>query len=147
MPEAFSNSDLRQLLIESIRGVKNGSIDCKQGNSIAALSSQLINSAKLDLEAARVYGHKSPKPIGLVEGPRPFEEIVSDIHDYLTENGTQKADLIAKKFNVDRSQLVEFLDGHPWFTVNQGEISVATTKAPVADHDAKCQSSPKKNGT
>ena len=45
--------DLRAFLFESLRGVKNGSIDKDQAKSIVEISQVIVNSAKVEVEASR----------------------------------------------------------------------------------------------
>lgn len=54
MAKGITNtSDLRKMLLETIAGVKSGKIEPRQASAIAALSSKILQSAKLDLEALR----------------------------------------------------------------------------------------------
>lgn len=48
-----NTSDLRKMLLETIEGVRSGSVDPKQANAIATLSSKVLQSARLDLEMMR----------------------------------------------------------------------------------------------
>lgn len=42
--------DLREMLVQTIEGVRQGKIDYRQAIAISNLSSKIIQSAKLDLE-------------------------------------------------------------------------------------------------
>ena len=51
--------DLRAFLFESLRDVKNGAIDKDQAKSIVEISQVIVNSAKVEVEAARHGVHHS----------------------------------------------------------------------------------------
>lgn len=46
-------ADLRAFLFESLRDVKNGAIDKDQAKSIVEISQVIVNSAKVEIDAAR----------------------------------------------------------------------------------------------
>lgn len=48
-----STSDLRKMLIETIEGVRTGVVEPAQASAIARLSTQILQSAKLDLDVVR----------------------------------------------------------------------------------------------
>ena len=48
-----NTADLREMLIQTIEGVKDGKVDPRQAQAIANLSSKILHSAKLDLEVIR----------------------------------------------------------------------------------------------
>lgn len=48
-----NTADLRAMLIDTIDQVRNGSLDAKQARTIAALSTTVLASAKLDLDFLR----------------------------------------------------------------------------------------------
>ena len=48
-----NTSDLRSMLIQTIEQVRSGEVDAKQARTIAALSSTVLQSAKLDLDFLR----------------------------------------------------------------------------------------------
>ena len=48
-----NTADLRRMLIETIEGVRTGSLDPRQAQAIASLSTKILHSAKLDLEVLR----------------------------------------------------------------------------------------------
>jgi len=48
--EIRSTSDLRKMLIGTIGEVRSGKIDVKQARTIAAISTTILQSAKLDLD-------------------------------------------------------------------------------------------------
>lgn len=45
---------LRRLLVETIAGVRSGQIDHKEARSVCALSNSIIETARLDLSAAKI---------------------------------------------------------------------------------------------
>lgn len=51
--EIKNTSDLRKVLLDTISKVKSKAIGTKEAQAIAALSSRVIQSAELDLKAAR----------------------------------------------------------------------------------------------
>lgn len=51
--------DLRAFLFESLRDVKSGAIDKDQAKSIVEISQVIVNSAKVEVEAARHSVHHS----------------------------------------------------------------------------------------
>ena len=48
-----NTADLRQMLIETIDGVRKGTVEPRQAQAIASLSTKILHSAKLDLEVLR----------------------------------------------------------------------------------------------
>lgn len=59
--------DLRAVLFDAIDGVKNGTISIEKARMISDLSQVMVNSAKAEVEYAKVTGKKSggfldPKP-------------------------------------------------------------------------------------
>jgi hypothetical protein len=51
--QIMNTSDLRKMLIETIDGVRKGSIEPQQASAIARLSTQILQSAKLDLDVMK----------------------------------------------------------------------------------------------
>lgn len=49
-----NTADLRTLLIETIEGVKDGSIEPRKATAIGALTGKILQSAKLDLDVLRL---------------------------------------------------------------------------------------------
>lgn len=49
-----NTADLRKMLIETIQGVKDGTIDRNQASSISQLSGKILMSARLDLDAIKL---------------------------------------------------------------------------------------------
>jgi len=50
--------DLRDLLFETIEGVKSGKLDIDRAKMIGDLSQVMVNSAKVEVEYARATGQK-----------------------------------------------------------------------------------------
>lgn len=50
--------DLRELLFETIAGVKNGTLDIDRAKVIGDLSQVMVNSARAEVEFAKVTGLK-----------------------------------------------------------------------------------------
>lgn len=48
-----NTSDLREMLLETIQSVREGTLDPKQARTIAALATTILHSAKLDLDMLR----------------------------------------------------------------------------------------------
>lgn len=57
-----NTSDLRKMLIDTIADVRSGALDPKQARTIAALSTTILSSAKLDLDFLRF--HSANKDLG-----------------------------------------------------------------------------------
>ena len=53
--EIKNTSDMRQMLLDTIGGVRDGSVDLNQARAVAALSKTILQSAKLDLDYLRYY--------------------------------------------------------------------------------------------
>ena len=65
MTSAVRNtSDLRKLLLESIDGVRNGKVDHRQAQAISALSSRILQSARLDLDVMKMAAGAVAPPAG-----------------------------------------------------------------------------------
>lgn len=50
--------DLRELLFETIEGVKNGNVDVERAKMIGELSQVMVNTAKVEVEYAKATGGK-----------------------------------------------------------------------------------------
>lgn len=50
-----TSAELRRVLLDTIRGVRAGDVDYRQGNTVATLSKAVIASAKLDFEVLRFH--------------------------------------------------------------------------------------------
>lgn len=55
-----NTSDLREMLLDTINGVRSGKIDPRQAQAISTLSCRILQSAKLDLEVAKLSGSVTP---------------------------------------------------------------------------------------
>ena len=66
MKQVNDTADLRRLLLETIDGVRDGSVDPRTAGAISSLSCRIVQSAKLDIEMSRME-----KAIGSV--PRPTQ--------------------------------------------------------------------------
>lgn len=53
-----NTSDLRKLLLETIGEVKAGVMDAKTARTVAALSTTILQSAKLDLDFLRFHSRE-----------------------------------------------------------------------------------------
>lgn len=66
-----STSDLRQVLIDTIGDVRNGTVTSRDATAIASLSGKILQSAKLDLDCAKhqqaVSEAKAPAAFKLVD--------------------------------------------------------------------------------
>jgi hypothetical protein len=63
--------DLRELLFETIEGVKSGKLDIDRAKVIGDLSQVIVNSAKAEVEYTRLTGYKGTflmKPAELPKG-------------------------------------------------------------------------------
>lgn len=50
-----NTADLRKMLIETIEGVRTGTVEPRQAQAIASLSTKILHSAKLDLDVLRFH--------------------------------------------------------------------------------------------
>lgn len=55
-------NELNDILFDTMRGVKDGSIDVKRAQQISTLGTTIINGAKTQLAAYRAAGHKNATP-------------------------------------------------------------------------------------
>ena len=49
-------NELRQILFESIRGVKDGTLDIEKAKAVADMSQVIINSAKIEVDYIKATG-------------------------------------------------------------------------------------------
>lgn len=65
-----NTADLRNLLLEAIEGVRKGKVDHRQAQAISALSSRILQSARLDFDVMKLsmqeHGKTTPKAVSLV---------------------------------------------------------------------------------
>jgi hypothetical protein len=59
--------DLRELLFDTIEGVKSGKLDVDRARMIGDLSQVMVNSAKVEVEYAKATGQKGS---GFLEQPQ-----------------------------------------------------------------------------
>lgn len=53
-PKAIkTTTDLREMLLQTIADVRSGKLDARQARTIAALSTTILHSAKLDLDVMK----------------------------------------------------------------------------------------------
>jgi hypothetical protein len=50
--------DLRTILFDTLRGVKNGTIDTEKAKTISEISQVIVNTAKVEVDHAKVTGSK-----------------------------------------------------------------------------------------
>lgn len=66
-----TTSGLRRMLLDTIRGVRTGDIDHKQGSTVATLAKTVIASAKLDFDVVRFHrtleGGEMPTELKAIE--------------------------------------------------------------------------------
>lgn len=67
-----NTADLRNLLLEAIEGVQKGKVDHRQAQAISALSSRILQSARLDFDVMKLTMDTQsvgvPKSVSLVTG-------------------------------------------------------------------------------
>jgi hypothetical protein len=74
MHEIKNTVDLRKMLLETIAAVKSGEMDCKTARTVSALSTTILQSAKLDLDYLRFNSlqesseKSTPRALPLVDG-------------------------------------------------------------------------------
>lgn len=64
-----NTSDLRAMLLDTIEGVRDGSLEPLQARAISSLSCQILQSAKLDLDVAKLVTRgdiAQPQAVSLV---------------------------------------------------------------------------------
>lgn len=67
-----NTADLRNLLLEAIEGVRKGKVDHRQAQAISALSSRILQSARLDLDVMKMASDtaaQKPAPVSLMARP------------------------------------------------------------------------------
>lgn len=78
-----NTADLRNLLLEAIEGVRHGKVDHRQAQAISALSSRILQSARLDFDVMKLsldtQSIGSPKSVSLIATEqkklgRPFKQ-------------------------------------------------------------------------
>jgi hypothetical protein len=70
MSNVKNTADLRNLLLEAIEGVRKGKVDHRQAQAISALSSRILQSARLDFDVMKLTMDTqqigAPKSVSLV---------------------------------------------------------------------------------
>lgn len=69
MSSSNTSSDLRDILFETIRGVKDGSVKIDQAKAISDGAQTIINLAKAEIDAIKVVGAKRLAPSGFLGTP------------------------------------------------------------------------------
>lgn len=64
-------ADLRELLFETIEGVKNGKLDIEKAKVIGDLSQVMVNTAKVEVDYAKATGQKGSAFLEKVEALPP----------------------------------------------------------------------------
>jgi hypothetical protein len=54
MTNVKNTADLRKMLLEAIEGVRKGKVDHRQAQAISALSSRILQSARLDFDVMKL---------------------------------------------------------------------------------------------
>ena len=68
-----NTADLRKLLLEAIEGVRKGKVDHRQAQAISALSSRILQSARLDFDVMKMANMESkaaPSSVSLLHSPK-----------------------------------------------------------------------------
>lgn len=69
--------DLRDLLFETIEGVKSGKLDVERAKMIGELSQVMVNSAKVEVQYAQATGSKGS---GFLEKPAELPRGITGVH-------------------------------------------------------------------
>ena len=131
--------ELRQLLANTIQQVQAGQIAAADAKAIAALSGEIINAARFDLElleAASEYGPLPLEPIiGAIEGPpqqlvitkRDNTELLREkLVALLSDRGRLPIKDIARELKIPSKQVQMVLD-HEWFEKTPDGYRMAET--------------------
>jgi hypothetical protein len=72
--------DLREHLFAALQGLKDGTLDVERAKAISEVSQTIINSAKVEVEAARlVEASTAPKFLG---GEQPMPQGITSIRQH-----------------------------------------------------------------
>ena len=75
-------NELNTILFETLRGVNKGDVDTKQANAVIGLSNAVVNNAKVQIQAMKLSGKKTPPKMLSIQGT---DRITGDKHkDMLT---------------------------------------------------------------
>lgn len=72
-------ADLRELLFETIEGVKSGKLDIDRAKMIGELSQVMVNSAKVEVQYAQATGQKGS---GFLEKPEELPAGITGIRQH-----------------------------------------------------------------
>lgn len=120
--KSYKNSDLRGLLIESINDVKDGNCSPKQAGAIAALASQVLKSASLDLQAASILkGDATSHDLELstqsgIEDRR-YENAIESL---IKEQGHMKPAIIAAELGITVDDVLKVASSEKFMKTDEG---------------------------
>ena len=91
-------SELNNLLFETLKGVKSGSIDVKRAQTVTGVANSIISNTKLQLEAFKITKGKAfasefsstRKPIEVTESPTPklpAKDVYNQKNDFAIYSG------------------------------------------------------------
>lgn len=63
-------NELNSILFDTLRGVKDGTVDSKNANAVIGISNALVNNAKVQLQAMKLAGQKQPTNFLGIDGPK-----------------------------------------------------------------------------
>jgi len=69
--------DLRDVLFQTIEAVKSGSLEIDRAKTISDLAQVMVNSAKVEVEHAKVTGQKGS---GFLEKPQELPKGITGVH-------------------------------------------------------------------
>lgn len=69
--------DLRAVLFQTIEGVRSGALDVEKAKVISELSQVMVNTAKVEVEHAKVTGQKGS---GFLEKPTELPKGITGVH-------------------------------------------------------------------
>jgi hypothetical protein len=70
--------DLRELLFDTIKGVKDGSLEIERAKVISELSQVVVNSARAEVEYTKLTGYKG----SFLEKPAKLPLGITGIHQH-----------------------------------------------------------------
>lgn len=75
-------NDLRELLFDTLQGVKNGTVNVDSAKAISDLSQNIINTAKVEIDYLKAGGNVTSefieiKPDSQLSGPQP---VITRVH-------------------------------------------------------------------
>jgi hypothetical protein len=72
--------DLRDILFDTIEGVKSGSVSIEKAQTISDLSQVMVNSAKVEVDFAKATGNKAGS--GFLEKPSQLPPGITGVHQH-----------------------------------------------------------------